>query len=494
VAKAIENQRAAIIQGPPGTGKTTVYKEVIKKALKGALKLNDDEVLCYEVPHNAGVKEMLRDVVSIMKELGYDKREIPKMTRVYGSQFDFTGYEKLNSLVDQNVKIIITTEFQRIRSRNGHDKYHLLIDEASKSRLHEAFIVHAYQLAKAIEEDEELEGSISVIGDPMQAIVLPESYSMWPHLRHKRLILEGFLRGLLMHEGVISRDQRLDPLELTNLAYQHLKGKWFEFLDVTYRLPSPTEKPISEGFYHGRLKAFQSARDRLKDITLEPISKVPDMDEVKEAAKIIEEAVTTERSIILVETAGGGYEEYQEKHGILYDPVRAKWGIAFGLALSYMTLKETYVLSPYTEQSFYMKLECQRAWPRYSKEVLLDFTTVQKFLGLEAFNIVAVLGKEWYGKRRDKEDAYSTIYFKEPELFNVQLSRHLGVLVIVGKLRKLYKQAKKADQRYQTKKYKPIWVTIAQLFEMAGMDVEKSSKLPAGYKSEGEGAIFIKLG
>ena len=46
--------------------------------------------------------------------------------------------------------------------------------------------------------------------------------------------------------------------------------------------------------------------------------------------------------------------------------------------------------------------------------------------------------------------------------------------MIVGKLIKLYKQVKKANQLFHTKKYKPIAATPAQLLEMVGIDIEKS--------------------
>jgi len=44
----------------------------------------------------------------------------------------------------------------------------------------------------------------------------------------------------------------------------------------------------------------------------------------------------------------------------------------------------------------------------------------------------------------------------------------------MGKLIKLYKKAKKANQLFHTKKYKPIAATLAQLLEIVGIDIEKS--------------------
>lgn len=492
VSKAIENRQVAIVQGPPGTGKTTVYEEVIKRLLSGEVEFGEGEVLCYEVPHNAGVREMLDRVAFIMGTLGYTEGDLYRMVRVYGSQFDFQGCEGLNDKPNKDVKIIITTEFQRIYS-DDYDSYHLLLDETSRTRIHEPFINHANKFVKVIEEGGDLKGSISVIGDPMQAIVLPESYALRRHIRKKRLVLERFIASLLEHEGILPPKE---ILELTDLAYKHLKGKYYELLETSWRLPAPTERPISEGFYHGRLKAKTNVSERLKNMEIEPMS--PDASEhdfVKEAANVVEEAVTTGRALIVVEPIDedrkDDYAEYGEKYGSLYSPVRAKWAIAFGLALSNMTLRPTRVLAPYVDQAFYTKLECQRLLPRFEEKLDLDFTTVQKFLGLEAFNVVAVLGKE-YGWRSMKK---KTIYFREPELFNVQLSRHKGVLVIIGNLRRLYREAKKADIQERVEKYRSLWVSAKLLLNLVGVDPDKDRRLPQihGFKREGDTGIYIRV-
>lgn len=489
VKKAIEDRRVAIVQGPPGTGKTTVYEEIIRMALSGKMMIGDNEVLCYEVPHNAGVKEMLDRVAFIMGMLGYTERDFYKIVRVYGSQFDFRGCEDLNKKPSKDVKIIITTEFQKVYS-DEHRCYHLLLDETSRTRIHEPFIVHARELVKVVEEGEDLEGSISVIGDPMQAIVLPESYALQHHKRKKRLVLERFIVSLLEHEGI---SPSREILELTDLAYKYLKGKYYELLETTWRLPAPTEIPISKGFYHGRLKAKSDVSERLRSLEMEPVSSdILVHDYVKEAVEIVEEAVSTGRALIVVEPVeGGGTKDYADfRKDALFSPIRAKWAIAFGLALSSTTLRPTRVLAPYVDQAFYTKLECQRLLPRFEEKVDLDFTTVQKFLGLESFNVVAVLGKEYGWKKKKK-----TIYFREPELLNVQLSRHKGILVVIGNLRRLYKEAKKADMLERVEKYRPLWVTAKHLLNLVEIDPDRDLHLPRthGFKREGEGGIYIRV-
>jgi len=153
--------------------------------------------------------------------------------------------------------------------------------------------------------------------------------------------------------------------------------------------------------------------------------------------------------------------------GALYDPVKAKLGVAVGVALAYMTGRETYVISPYVDQTLQMKMEFQRTFHEH-RDLPLQFLTVQRALGREAFNIVAVLGKEYVGKVEEP-----TIYFKEPELLNVELTRNQGPLFIIGRLRKLYSQAGEANRQLRTTRYVPIRDMIQELLRLVGVDVKR---------------------
>ncbi len=480
VEKAFEG-RIAIVQGPPGTGKTTVFIEAIDRVID---RLDERELIIYVAPTNKLVAQTLDRVAHILSKRGYKTRDILSMVRVYGSQFDFTDYEKLNWGVDREVRIVLTTEYQRVSSRD-HDTIHLLVDEASRSKLHRPFIASARDLTSKLERGEEIYGSINVVGDPMQAIVLGEKYWMSRRIREERLIIEAFTKNLLILEGFDVKD---DPIELMKLAHKHLSGKYFELLRRTYRLPSPTEAPISEGYYDGLLEARYSAKDVLKGLwagrTLPSGDKL-----LREVYNIVEKAITTGIPLIIVEPSKDrrGYEYFQSlmRTGAIYSPIRAKLSMAFAITLTLTTEKETYVIAPYRDQVQRTMLELRRSYSSLIGGLRdkIRFATVQKMLGSEADNIVAVLGKEYHGGEDEP-----TIYFKEPELFNVQLSRHKKVLVIIGDLMGLYKQASEADQKLRTKRYRGLLVTAKKLLELANLNPNSSP--PTRKVIEGNGAIY----
>ena len=74
-------------------------------------------------------------------------------------------------------------------------------------------------------------------------------------------------------------------------------------------------------------------------------------------------------------------------------------------------------------------------------------TTVQSIIGGEADVVVTMLGKEWSledlrlappsYRQRAMMDFYETLYPREPEVLNVQLSRHKSMLVVIGNIGRL---------------------------------------------------------
>ena len=249
-------------------------------------------------------------------------------------------------------------------------------------------------------------------------------------------------------------------------------------------MPHPTEKPISEGYYRGRLKALFKADKRLKDYwtgkrvnTTDPY--------LRWALDVVEEAATTSIPVVIVEPK----EEYSEESrtGLIISKERTKIAAALSVALSITTRGETCITAPYTDQILHTKMYLQRTYGELLRKHKLGirFETAQSMLGSEADNVVAVLGKEYYSGLERK-----TIYFREPELLNVQLSRHRRLLFIVGNLRKLSKQAGKGNQVDRSRTYKPIAMTAKHLLWMA--DVSPDEKIPSGEKRIGDGAIYRK--
>lgn len=487
VKRALIKRGVAIVQGPPGTGKTTVFVDAVREMIN---RLNEGELIIYVAPTNKLVAQMLGRVAGTLFRHGYRREELLNMVRVYGSQFDYTECEKLSSNVDKNVRIVFATEYQRVSGRD-FNTIHFLIDEASRSKLHKPFITTARDIIEKLERGEGIYGSISVVGDPMQAIVLGERYWKWRHIRVERLVIEEFTRSLLELKGIESIE--FDPHELMIQAYDHLRGEYFELLKLTYRLPSPTEIPISEGYYGGRLEARFSARERLKGMWL---GKNPLIDDelLKKVYRIVENAITSNLPLIIVEPIENHEYASEGETGVTYDEIRAKLSIAFALALAYTTEKETYVIAPYRDQILQTKLNYARRYGslarRLGLEGLIEFTTVQKMLGSEADNVVAVLGKEHHGDLRQGEP---TIYFQEPELLNVQLSRHRRILVVIGNLRKLYKEAGKANQELRERRYHGIRITVEKMLSFA--DIDPQSNLPRNeFAREGNAAIYWRYG
>lgn len=418
--------------------------------------------MVYMAPTNRLVEEMLEKVAFVYKGLGKSKGDIANDVRVYGSQFNFgPTYAKMNLAPDSQVKLVITTEYQRVfASRERISSYHLLIDEASKSPLHSPFIALADSL---LTYRGEALASINVIGDPQQAITLNEEYR-GPRGRNF-LIMNAFLRGLL-DDGI---KQQVDRKELTLLqASRDTLQKYFSFLDTSYRMPHPSEVPISKGYYDGMLKSKFTAGEVMKELwDSNMAAKVKSVNKDMEfVTSKLEEGLTTDIPSFYVKTSGFQFED----DGLSFDPFRAHAGVAFATGLAAITGKRTAVLTTYTDQWTQMKIDYRENFAHIltdngRRTDLVTFSTVHKWLGAESDNVVAVLGKEHSGT----ED-HHTIYFQEPELLNVQLSRHLKTLTVVGDLGKLIKTVNQVHMMEHATNYNNMKLTAEELIGQAGLE------------------------
>jgi hypothetical protein len=458
----MSKRNVALVQGPPGTGKTTVFESAVNASVD---RMGGDTVMVYLSPTNRLVEEMLEKVAFVYKVLGKSKTDIANEIRVYGSQFNFEPtYAKMNLAPDNQVKLIITTEYQRIfASHERATSYHLMIDEASKSPVHAPFIALADSL---LTYRGETFASINVIGDPQQAIALPEEY------RGQRgktfLIMNAFLRGLLDDRT----KQQVDKKELDLLqAARDTLQKYFSFLNTSWRMPHPSEVPISKGYYNGLLKSKFTAGEVIKELWDSNIAaKVKNANKDMEfVVGKLEEGLTTDIPSFYVKTSGFKFDNEFE-NDVLYDPFRARAGLAFATGLAAITGKRTAVLTTYTDQWTQMKIDYYENFAHIlsdngRRKDLVTFGTIHRWLGAESDNVIAILGKESRGTQDQP-----TIYFQEPELLNVQLSRHLKTLTVVGDLGKLIKTVNQVHKTEREITYNNMKLTGEELIAQAGLE------------------------
>lgn len=481
VEQAVKNHGVSVIHGPPGTGKTTTFAYVVNNMIGSKTNsLDSDEIFLYIAPTNELVKDMFQKVAVYYASQG-DLQSFKREVRVYGSQFDFSNeWKAINNKIDPQVRVIITTNYQSIYvpPEMRRPKFHILVDEASKSPLHSPF----QSLAHDIAEYRELDGSFSIVGDPMQAISLSESYQS----SNKRMLLMPYiLRGMLG----ISADETMDDQELLEKAEKNLNHKLFNFLDTTLRLPSPTHRSISEGFYSSQLKSRFSFKDRVKiDINNQNPLKQLSRENVsfENITETVQSAFETGKLLFFLHDASK--TPFSNQKGVLYNSRRGEIGIQAAIALSILTGENTAVITTYVDQYLQMKMAFQSKYATIAKKYGVDskisFNTTQAMLGAESYNTVLILGKEY------KTGAYGTIYFVEPELLNVQLSRNRGPQVIVGNLTSLERSAAESDRREEKTNYKPLYMSSRVVLEQAGFE-----KVSVNWKKkrDGDECEYMKL-
>ncbi|MEM1738206.1 MAG: AAA family ATPase [Nitrososphaerota archaeon] len=491
---AIDSERISLVQGPPGTGKTTVFQQVINECLD---ETDENEVFLYVAPTNKLVADMLARVASIYRNQEKTLEDLKKEVRVYGSRFRYGGeFEHLRKPIDDDVKIVLSTEYQRIYESEAARRYHLLIDEASKSPIHRPFITISDRLLELIQQSEK-EGileSLNVIGDPKQAIALGDEYRG----REDLLLLTNLIRGLLSEKLKMEVDR--GEIDITEAAFQELRGTFYEFLEVTRRLPHPSETPISVGFYGGNLRAYKKADEILKEVanqwdTNEARELSNLNDDYFKTVDILNSAITTGVPIIYVHVRGDYLRDY------LFNERRAKVGLLFSCAIKKILKENVTIVAPYVDQQLQMKLRMHHLYGDVLGEDIkaINFTTIHRMLGAEDSHIIAILGKERTGRLYHER----TIYFMEPEVFNVQLSRHKKLLVIVGDLFKLRREAKKmyeylsgeeprSFQESSLKlKVKQLEMTTEQILELANISSYNTlRRVPS--VSSGDGCLFFR--
>ncbi|MFP3203106.1 MAG: AAA domain-containing protein [Sulfolobus sp.] len=457
IIKAYRQHNVGLVQGPPGTGKTSVIIKAIDKLLG---KLSNNEVIIYVAPTNELVYNALKITVPLLREYGYALNDIKKVIRVFGSDFNYKDYPEIRSPINKDVKVILTTDYQKfyIEYKEAQDRgfsFTFLVDEASKSPIYKFLTPIALELLKADKGISSLSvDSLSVVGDPMQAIAAKDIYKT-----HKDLLLMiSLLAGIISHYDQSLAEQirnsRGNIYSILN-NYTNIIDKLNEFimLDETYRLPAPSHEIISKSFYLGKLSASSNIKDRLTYSQLKDLEK--DCVISDKIGKEILDAVKNEKGIIYIDVKGLAYRDFKGEN---VDKKRAIASVKAAIAASIVSGKSTTIIPLYRDMASYIEFLiriCEKFASCIHKlnerKIEISVSTAHALLGAENENIVVVLGKEYPGL--DANSLYlTTMYFNEPEIFNVQFSRHRNLLIVIGNMERLYRETNKLIRKlYNTK-------------------------------------------
>ena len=492
IDKAYDQKGVGLVQGPPGTGKTSVIVSSLERLIS---RLNRNEVLVYVAPTNELVKDVTLKVVPILKKKGYEnEKDIIKAVRIFGSDFDYRGAQEVRAPIDKDVKVILTTDYQKfyVNYKEAESKgfsFSFLVDEASKSPIYRFLTPIAMELIRADKTDLNISiDSLSVVGDPMQAIAKKDIYKT----HREYLLMVNLLRSMLADVDPSLAERLSDSsINLYDIIQQNdstlSRLGNFVMLDITYRLPSPSHTIISRGFYNDRLSANEGVEKRLvyRDDLVRSIGH--DFISSREVAKVINDAVINDIGIVYIDVKKSAYMDFQGEN---IDRRRAYRAIEAAIAASIATGRSTTIIPVYRDMVNYIKfvMMAEDKYAKYIKalnglNIEVNVKTAHSLLGAEDENVVLVLGKEYLPFNSDIYS--STMYFVEPEIFNVQFSRHKALLVIVGNIERLYRNSKRVYRYYSSYTTRNPLGSILQFNSKLLMNASKAALDLCGIRVKG---------
>jgi len=440
IEKTVHHGGISVGVGPPGTGKTHVFSLVMSEVYQD---LDEDEAIIYVAPTNALVGEAAVRTIAYLMKRGFTEKDLENTIRIYGSH-----YEPLQ--LKDSVKIVFTTGYQPgalKRLAEIKRRIHLFVDEASTTALHEAFMPLSMSIESMLMKRDakslEFIGSFSVIGDPMQALVDPSYGWRW---KIEQLIVSRLIMAQIPTD---EREEVIrDPPKMFELAKRHAKSssdvRYF-FLDKTFRMPRPTELLVSIPFYNRMLVAARDYKEAMKGIDIETRDSalIGNSKFLGHMGKIVEEVISSQVPVVYIRDPGAyygprtkGLDDYDERRAIL--------GAEMAAYMAYCTnLARISVIVPYNEMVNQIRFYIAKRFGGYLRDKMkrINIRTVHSSLGLDSEAVIAIMGKEYKGV-----EGFETIYYQSPELINVQFSRHMKILIVIGNIERL---AENMQSKYQ---------------------------------------------
>jgi len=411
----------AAVQGPPGSGKTYIVELLAEEYIVNQL-LELNELIFYIAPTNELVFDAcVRVLAAIFRKVAPDPGErcrwargIPDVVRVLGYRIKSSRRPALQRVcgdgieaakmvdlkIDENVRLVFSTEFQRPYIEGGKRPIKVIVDESSKSPYFRALIPMVRRIAASQYID--FPEALVALGDPQQAISITE-YG-------RDILLMNVVKRKLRERGLDDR---------------------YKLLDVTFRLPEPSHEPISAGYYGGLLKALEDGSRRLSGFNFDSRKVLAQMnkyinvskEEVERVVSLLEDAINSKIPLAVLDVdafkSGDTLDETRAKLGFYATLALYLWsqGLGGGLGLA--------ATSIYTDMSWSIDFQMGRLGLRFDNSY-----TVQAMIGGEQDFVVTMLGKEY--ATSNLAEMFATLYAREPELLNVQLSRHRRLLVAIG--------------------------------------------------------------
>jgi len=382
------NQAVVVAPGVPGAGKTTFYAYILARHLKDEIcreSISFNYLYIYIAPTNDLVRDFIEKFLGFLKgTFGVECRPeiLSRRIRVYGSKISAPSYPQLLKAIDDEVLLVASTDWQRVAARILTRKEQIyLIDEASRMTFTRLFVSIADAIAKGNTKGD-IRG-FSVIGDENQAVGLEEE--------ERRFLLLSSIREIA--------EKGSDRIYIVPL-------------NVSWRLPEDTARPIKFGFYNGDLIGrgtpfkVNPEDEIIRTLMREKLC--------QKYSKYIWDILQVASRYPLVHVELGEHFRIGEK----FDEKRAELGWCLAYVLSGLVgNRQVSVVVPYTQMAFAIRI----LRPPQNVRV----ATIASYLGREDDIIISIFGKEQVSQ-------CNTYYLKDPYTFNVQLSRQRNALFTIG--------------------------------------------------------------